>query len=64
MNEDEAARLVLAEGAPDQRLQIFAALLTSESGLGTEGVMVLDRPRGNADGRRMVRYTTSAVRFP
>jgi hypothetical protein len=41
MNEDEAGRLVLAESAPDRRLRIFTALLTSESGLGTDGLMVV-----------------------
>jgi hypothetical protein len=41
MNEADAARLVLAEQAPDQRLRIFTALLTSESGLGPDGLMVV-----------------------
>jgi hypothetical protein len=41
MNEARAASLILAEQAPDQRLRIFTALLTSESGLGTDGLMVV-----------------------
>jgi hypothetical protein len=41
MNEEQAGRLVLSESAPDLRLQIFSALLTSESGLGIDGLMVV-----------------------
>lgn len=41
MNEATAGRLVLAEDAPDRRLQIFSALLTAESGLGTDGLMIV-----------------------
>ena len=41
MNEEEAGRLVLSEGVPDRRLQIFSALLTSESGLGIDGLTVV-----------------------
>jgi hypothetical protein len=41
MNEEEAGRLVLAETSPDRRLRIFTALLTSESALGIDGLMVV-----------------------
>lgn len=41
MNEREAARLVLAERAPDLRLRILTALLSAESGLGPERRMVV-----------------------
>lgn len=41
MNEREAAALVLAERAPDLRLRLFTALLTAESGLGLDGLMVV-----------------------
>jgi hypothetical protein len=41
VNEAEASRLVLEETAPDRRLRIFSALLAAESGLGTEGRMVV-----------------------
>lgn len=41
MNEEEAASVLLAEGEPDRRLRLFSALLTSETGLGVDGLMIV-----------------------
>lgn len=41
MNESDAASLVLAEVEPDRRLRIFSALLTSETGLGVDRLMIV-----------------------
>ena len=39
--EEAVDRILEAETAPDRRLRIFAALLGSESGLGTQGLTVV-----------------------
>lgn len=41
MNEQDAARLVLAEIEPDRRLRIFTALVTAQTGLGVDGLMIV-----------------------
>jgi len=41
MKEEEAGRLLLAENQPDRRLRVLSALLTRESGLGIDGLMIV-----------------------
>ncbi len=42
MEEGEAGKVLLREEAPVRRLRLFAALLARESGLGTDGMTVVD----------------------
>lgn len=40
-SSEEVERILLSEGAPDRRLRAFAALLATDSGLGTSGLTVV-----------------------